>query len=80
MTYLYWHALGAVLAMWLLIRTVSCGNLVGLIALLACGVLGPVALAAAVCCGLFAASSEMSRREQQRHDAAEWLAKHEPRE
>ena len=44
-TYLYWHTLSAVLAMWLLIRTVSCSNVVGIVAMLCCAIFGPFALA-----------------------------------
>ena len=65
-TYLYWHALSAALAMWLLIRTVSCSNVVGIVAMLFCAIFGPFALFALVC-GAFMSLNAM----QDEHESSE---------
>ena len=80
MTYLYWHAACAVLAMWLLIRTVSCSNVVGILAMIFCAILGPLALATAAVCALLSMNADQSDKHVDHgHDAEFYKHKHDRR-
>ena len=82
--YLYWHTLSAVLAMWLLIRTVSCSNVVGVVAMLCCAIFGPFALAtllAGAFLSINAEQSEIDRHNEDRraHDPEFYKNRHDRR-
>ena len=67
-TYLYWHALSAAIAAWLLIRTVSCGTLAGMLGLIACALLGPLALGPMLGAAFFAINSGLAEIDRNNED------------
>lgn len=70
MSYLYWHIALGVISAWLLVRFVPMPNLVGVIALIACALLGPFALATAAVCALLSMNADQSdKRIDHGHDA-----------
>ena len=80
MSYLYWHLAAGVIAAWMLVRFVPMANLVGVIALIACLLLGPFALATAAACALLSMNSGQSgKRIDHGHDAELYKHKHNRR-
>lgn len=60
--YLYFHAVAASFATWLLVRTVSCSNIVGVIAMITCAIFGPFALFALICGAFMSINHDMDAR------------------
>ena len=80
MSYLYWHLAAGVIAAWMLVRFVPMANLVGVIALIACVLLGPFALATAAACALVSMNADQSRKHiDHGHDAEFYKHKHDRR-
>jgi len=78
--YLYWHTLSAVLAAWLLVRTVSCSNVVGIIAMLCCAIFGPFALFALVCGAFMSINAEQGEHSPRGgHDPEFYKHRHDRR-
>lgn len=82
--YLYWHALSAILAIWLLFRAFPCANMVGVIAIFGCVILGPFALAPLVAAAFLSINAEQaeierSNEDRRGHDPEFYKHKHDRR-
>lgn len=80
MSYLYWHLVAGEIAAWILVRFVPMANVVGVISLIACVLLGPFALATAAVCALLSMNADQSdKRIDHGHDAEFYKHKHDRR-
>ena len=79
--YLCFHAISATISMLLLVRAVPCGNLIGIIAVLTCVILGPFSLFALACAAFASINSDQSEMyiNHGEHDQEFYKHKHDRR-